>query len=105
MTVPSPWLVSHRLGVLGSQGQVGEAPLMVQQLPLGWESQGYKSLMGKGRSLLGGKPRRPLGCAATADEAKQLSSLYSCIRGQGHPIPSFSNMDVERTNTMCELLR
>lgn len=27
-----------QLGVLASQGQVGEAPLIVQQLPPGWES-------------------------------------------------------------------
>lgn len=56
ITLLSPWLVSHRLCVLASQEQAGEAALMVQQLPLGWESQGYKNLTGKGRSLLGGKP-------------------------------------------------
>lgn len=50
-----PQLVSHRLGALESRGQAGEAPLMVQQFPLGWESQGYKSLTGKRKSLLGGK--------------------------------------------------
>lgn len=62
VTALSPWLATPRLGVLGSQGEVGEAPLIIRQAPLGWESQGYNSLMCKGRnlSLLGGKARAQL---------------------------------------------
>jgi len=73
--------------VLGSQGEAREAPFIVQQLPLGWENQGHNSLMCKERSLLGGKPEpsdlgeqagqaAALGCAATVEDAKKLSSLH-----------------------------
>lgn len=46
---------------------------------------------------------RALGCAATAEDVMQLSSLYSCIRYQGHLIPSSSNMIVERTNPLYSI--
>lgn len=68
--------------------------------PSGLGKPGIQKSHGQRKEPLGGKARA-LGCAATADDARQLSSLYSSIRGQGHPIPSVSNMDVERGQIPC----
>lgn len=89
VTALLPQLSTPRLGVLGSQGEAGEAALIIQLVPLGWESQGYNSLMCKGRSLslLGGKPEpsclreqagqaAALGCAAKVEDAKKRSSIH-----------------------------
>lgn len=70
--------------------------------PSGLGKPGIQKSHGQRKELLWGKARA-LGCAATAEDTKQLSSLYSCIRDQGCPTPSSSNMDVERTNPLCSI--
>lgn len=101
-----PWLVTPKLGVLGSQGEAGEAPLMAQQLPLGWESQGYTGVTCKGRSLMQGKARAQLprgttgqaaalGCAATVEGAKKPSSLHSQDSSLPLPLPVSGIEDVQ----------
>lgn len=71
-------------------------------VPSGLGKPGVQKSHGQKKEPLGGKARA-LGIAATAEDAEQLSSLYSCIRDQGHPIPSSTNMDVEGTNPLCSI--
>lgn len=70
--------------------------------PSGLGKPGVQKSHGERKEALGGKAR-VLGCAATAEDANQLSSHYSCVRDQGCPIPTSANMDVERTNPLCSI--
>lgn len=56
-------------------GTGGGSTLMVHQLPLGWQSQGYKSLIGKGRSFFGGKQSPGLCCYSRRCQAALLTSF------------------------------
>lgn len=82
---------------------------MVQQLLLGLGKPGIQQPHVQSKESLGEKARA-LSCAATEEDAKQLSPLYSCIRDQGRPIPSFSNIGVREDkppllHSMCYQLR
>lgn len=83
-------------------GTGGGSTPHIPAAPSGLGKPGIHQSHGQRKEPLGGKARA-LGCAATAEDAKQLSSLYSCIRDQGRPVPSSSNMDVERTEPLCSI--